>query len=154
MPLSQVSHCVGSTARNPTPYKLEGEVWQNCETEFPALAVVLLCSSCTGVAQRELRRPGRDWANHQAIWFLQTQAVLRPRPRGSGAPDSGSRDTSHGRAVKCRVMVLQNKLDVPRLEFDFSSFSCYHAGLSYARKVETRTRTRARPACFVIPRYD
>ena len=52
--------------------------------------------------------------------------------------------------VVTNCKVLQNKLDVPQLKFYFSSLSCYHTGFSYAQEVETRTRTGARPACFVI----
>ena len=32
--------------------------------------------------------------------------------------------------------VLQNKLDVPQLKFDFSSFPCYHMGFLYAQKTK------------------
>ena len=54
--------------------------------------------------------------------------------------------TSMQRALLCnaayqttrpQALVLQNKLDLSKLEFYFLNFPCYHTGFLYAQKLET-----------------
>lgn len=89
----------------------------------------------------------RSWLSWRAMGWTLVMSCGRLMHHH---PSPTSLSTEQVKPHNCILLSITKQVDMPQLEFDFSSFSCYHAGFSYAQEVETRTQTGARPACFVI----